>query len=126
MTGGQPAAVPPRRDLRTPNPARHLVVAYGLLIVFASLNPFAGWRDPQVAPWQFLCAPWPRFYTWFDLIANVVAYVPLGYLLVPALQPRLKPGWAAIAAAVAACLLSLGMETTQSYLPTRVASRLDL
>ncbi|MBL8483405.1 MAG: VanZ family protein, partial [Rhodocyclaceae bacterium] len=47
-------------------------------------------------------------------------------LLVPALQPRLKPGWAAIAAAVAACLLSLGMETTQSYLPTRVASRLDL
>jgi hypothetical protein len=38
---------------------------------------------------DFLSAPWPRYYTGFDLAANILAYVPLGFLLVPALQGRL-------------------------------------
>ncbi|MBL8470573.1 MAG: VanZ family protein [Rhodocyclaceae bacterium] len=123
---GSPAAATPQRGPDAPNPARLLVLAYAALIILASTNPFTGWRDPQVPPWQFLLGAWPRFFTTFDLITNLLAYVPLGYLLVPALQPRLKPGWAAVAAALMGCALSLCMESLQTYLPTRVASKLDL
>jgi VanZ family protein len=106
--------------------------AYAALIVYASLYPFTGWRDQGVATWAFLSSPWPKYWTGFDLAANAVGYVPLGFLLALGFMrrggDRFPPGgrMAAVAVATAAAaLLSLSMEALQTYLPSRVASNLD-
>ncbi len=36
--------------------ARYLFVAYALLVVYASLHPFSGWRDQGVPQFAFLTA----------------------------------------------------------------------
>lgn len=106
--------------------ARYLAVAYALLIAYASLHPLTGWRDTGAPPFAFLAAAWPRYYTGFDLAANILAYVPLGFLAVPALQARLGIAAAALLAALAGGGLSLAVEVLQNYLPSRVPSNIDL
>jgi VanZ family protein len=106
--------------------ALYLAVAYALLTAYASLHPLAGWRDTGAPALDFLAAAWPRYYTGFDLAANILAYVPLGFLLVPALQARLGIAAAALLAALAGAGLSLGLETLQNFLPSRVPSNIDL
>lgn len=106
--------------------ARNLALAYTALVVYASLHPFSGWRDTGVPPLEFLAAPWPRYFTVFDLVTNVLAYMPLGFLWVAYLQSPQRRWPGALASVVGASLLSLGLETVQNYLPTRVASNLDL
>ena len=107
--------------------------AYVALIVYASLYPFSGWRDQGIAPWAFLWSPWPKYWTAFDLVANVLGYMPLGFLIALSFLRRGNPRFAsagnATAVAIAAgsaALLSFSMESLQSYLPSRVASNLDL
>ena len=105
--------------------ARYLAAAYALLVVYGSLHPFAGWREPAGPLLAFLDAPWPRYFTGFDLAVNVLAYLPLGLLLVPALHPRLSPGAAALLAALSAACLSVSLEVLQNFLPSRVPSNVD-
>ena len=102
------------------------------LIVYASLYPFSGWRDQGIAPWEFLWSPWPKYWTGFDVAANVAGYVPLGFLLALGFlrrgSQRASPttNTAAISLAVlTATVLSLCMESTQTYLPSRVPSNVD-
>ena len=103
-----------------------LALLYATLIVYASLFPFTGWRDQGIAPWAYLSAPLPQYWTRFDLVANLVGYAPLGFLLALALM-RMRRGWPAVTlASLAAALLSFTLEGLQSYLPLRVASNLDL
>ncbi|MEA5098023.1 MAG: VanZ family protein [Burkholderiaceae bacterium] len=105
---------------------RASLLVYLLLIVYASWYPFSGWRDTGVSPLAYVTAPWPRYWTGFDLATNVAAYVPLGALAVFALHPKVR-GWHAALIALASCTaLSLLMEAVQTFLPTRVASNLDL
>jgi len=104
----------------------YLAAAYTLLAVYASLHPFADWRDTGVDPLAFLSARWPRYWTVFDLVVNVVAYLPLGFLWVPVLQPRLGRWGAVLLATLGGAALSLAMETLQNYLPSRVPSNVDL
>lgn len=106
--------------------------AYVALVVYASLYPFAGWRDQGLGFWAWLWSPWPKYWTWFDIWSNVAGYVPLGFLLALGFlrrgNPRIVPSsnWAAIlVAAGSSALLSFCMESLQSYLPSRVASNLD-
>src|SRR5258708_33907032 len=58
--------------------ARYLFVAYVLLVVYASLHPFSGWRDRGLPPFAFLTAPLPRPIPVFDVIANIIGYMPSG------------------------------------------------
>ncbi len=98
---------------------------YCSLVVYASLYPFVDWRDQGIAPWAFLAAPLPRYWTGFDVAVNIAGYLPLGALLAwLALRTRhrVPPGWLAVACG---SFLSLVLETLQSYLPQRVASRED-
>ena len=106
--------------------ALYLAVAYAALTAYASLHPLSGWRDTGAPALDFLAAAWPRYYTGFDLAANILAYVPLGFLLVPALQARLGIAAAALLAALAGAGTSLGLETLQNFLPSRVPSNIDL
>lgn len=107
--------------------AAPLALLYAALIVYASLFPFTGWRDQGIAPWAYLQAPWPQYWTRFDLVSNLIGYMPLGFLLtLSMLQPVRGPWLAAVLATLATGLLSFAMESLQSYLPTRVASNVDL
>ena len=106
--------------------------AYAALVVYASLYPFSGWRDQGIAPWEFLASPLPKYWTGFDVAANVVGYMPLGFLLALSFLRRGKERFAPTnnataitVATLAAALLALWMEALQSYLPSRVASNVD-
>ncbi|HSV54109.1 MAG TPA: VanZ family protein [Burkholderiaceae bacterium] len=102
-----------------------LALVYTALVVYASLYPFADWRDQGIAAWAFLAAPLPKYWTGFDVMANVLGYAPLGFLLaLSALRTGKVPSPIAVAS-VAAGLLSLVMEGLQSYLPSRVPSNVD-
>jgi VanZ family protein len=111
-----------------------LAGAYALLVVYASLYPFSGWRNQEIPPWEFLFAGWPKYWTGFDLAANVVGYIPLGFLLALSFIRRgnvryfaSHPNLASIAVALlSGTLLSFCMEGVQSFLPSRVASNVDL
>ncbi|PJA58878.1 MAG: hypothetical protein CO164_00065 [Rhodocyclales bacterium CG_4_9_14_3_um_filter_68_10] len=105
--------------------ARYLAAAYAAVVVYASLYPFAGWRDGGAPILAWLTAGWPRYATGFDLATNVAAYVPLGWLAVAAIGRRLRPGAAAALAWACASLLSFGMESAQNFLPSRVSSNVD-
>lgn len=105
---------------------RHLAIAYGLLIVYACLHPLTGWRMPGLPLLDYLTAPWPRYFTWLDLAFNVIGFLPFGFFLAPVLGQRMAPGWAVLLAAAAGSSLSFSMETTQNFLPSRVASNVDL
>ncbi len=102
-----------------------LALVFALLIVYASLYPFEGWRNQDISPFAFLNAPWPRYWSRFDLGANWLGYMPLGFLMALALlRTRLLPQ-PALLAALAASLLSLVMEALQTYLPQRVPQLAD-
>lgn len=105
---------------------RTLSLAYALLIAYACLHPLSGWRDSGLPPFDFLLAPWPKYFIALDFFFNIGAYIPLGFVLAAAMPTRWRR-WRAVAASVAlAGLLSLSLETAQNYLASRVASNLDL
>jgi VanZ family protein len=106
--------------------ARVGLLIYALLIVYASLYPFSGWHNMGIPTLAYLKAPLPHYRTVFDLVTNVAAYIPLGILLVFALYPRVRRVWALLIAVFSGTLLSAAMEAIQTFLPTRVASNLDL
>jgi VanZ family protein len=115
-----------QRSVPPPHLPLYLAAAYTLLVIYASLYPFTGWHDNGVSPTDFLFAIWPRYWTSFDLVTNILAYMPLGFIWVPALQPRYGRLLSVLLATLLGCCLSLSLETLQNFLPTRVASNLDL
>lgn len=102
-----------------------LAGVYTLLVIYASLYPFTGWRDTGIDPVVFLEAAWPRYFTGFDLAVNGLAYFPLGFLWITALQRHLARRTAFGITLLAGVALSLGIEVMQNYLPSRVPSNLD-
>ncbi len=69
----------------------------------------------------------PRYWTVLDLVLNVSAYIPLGFIYSFALlrDPDRRFG-AVFIACLASFLLSLTVETAQAFLPSRVSSNLDV
>lgn len=98
---------------------------YAATILYASLYPFADWRDQGNLPWAFFFAPLPRYWTGFDVGVNIMGYLPFGALLALAAVRRGATGRPWLLAIAVAALLSLAMEALQAYLPARVASRED-
>lgn len=102
-----------------------LAVLYGVAIAYASLQPFTPWIAPAEGTpfWPF--AAWPLRWTRFDVLANVLAYVPFGLFV--ALTPRrASPATRAVYAMSVGITLSFGLETLQMFLPSRDASLIDL
>ncbi|HSV70757.1 MAG TPA: VanZ family protein [Methylibium sp.] len=96
------------------------------LVVYASLHPFSGWSEPT-PPGAFGWAlPRPRFQGRFDLVSNLLAYVPLGLLLAVAWVREGGRRLVALGFAVAlSSALSYGLEQAQHFLPPRVSSLVD-
>ena len=107
--------------------------AYVALIVYASLYPFEGWRIQGIEPWAFLGSPWPRYWTGFDVLANIAGYAPLGFLMALALLRRVRRSGerpyakttALAGATLVGVVLAFLMEAMQTFLPSRVPSNVD-
>lgn len=103
-----------------------LALIFAALIFYASLYPFEGWRLQGVAPWSFLWAPWPQYWTGFDLLSNLLGYGPLGFLLALGMMRSGWGAWSWPSAVLWSFLLSLLIETVQNFLVMRVPSNVDL
>ncbi len=109
------------------------LMVYTLTIVYASLNPFFGWRAAE----SFSLFSWPKYWSIFDIVINVAAYIPLGAMMAAIwrfrarrrLGPRAMTTTVDIQAwlisVIAATLLSFLLEYAQSFLPGRVSSMFD-
>ncbi|WP_292937255.1 VanZ family protein [Noviherbaspirillum sp.] len=124
--------MPSNEDIpHTPPPAhvstfaRVGLLMYTFLIVYASLYPFSNWHSMGLPFWSFLLAPMPHYWTGFDVVTNVIGYLPFGVLVVFALHPSVRGMSAAILAVFCGMLLSGAMEAIQTFLPNRVSSNLD-
>ena len=100
--------------------ARIALGFYALLIVYASCYPFGGWRGTGLLPWSWVTESMPRYWTVFDLVVNVIGYVPLGALAVLAMYPRVHGAKAVLMASASGALLATVLECVQNYLPSRV------
>src|SRR6201999_353177 len=78
--------------------SRQALAVYTVLILYGSLYPFSGWRSLGIGPFADLADPLPQYLTAFDVITNVLGYMPFGALAVLALYPRWR---GAIAAGIA-------------------------
>ena len=111
--------------MNTRSSAWPLALLFAGLVVYASLYPFTGWRVQGVATLSWMLAPWPQYWTGFDLASNLAGYVPLGFLLAVA---ALRSGWsrgAWVLGAGGPAVLSLLVESLQTFLPMRVPSNVD-
>src|SRR3954470_20257544 len=89
--------------------ARILAVAYFVVIAYTSLRPFSGWWMPPEEIRTFLWAPWPRYITLEDVLVNICAYVPLGFLLARAFMAGVIMRRAVLLAALSALATSVTM-----------------
>ena len=106
--------------------SRSCLVAYLILIVYASWYPFSGWQIKNLAAISDVIRQWPRYWSIFDVVINVIGYMPLGMLIVFSLYPRFQRIGAIVLATLFGTVLSMCMEGIQYFLPTRVTSILDL
>ena len=113
----------PRR--RPPALIRLLWLVVTAAIVYLSLYPLTGWRLRQPSLFAFLSQGFPRYYSQTDLVSNVAAYVIFGLLFALGWSSRRHAWLPAVLATLAGALVSLALESLQSYLPTRVPSMLD-
>ena len=104
---------------------RAALLAWLLLIIYASWYPFTGWRDNGLPLLAFLNLVKQRYWTGFDLGVNIAGYVPFGMLLVLSMYPRVRGVWAVLLAALAGVLVTGTMEAVQNFLPSRVPSNFD-
>ena len=105
-----------------------LAVIFALVIAHLSLYPYSGWRHIGIGPFEYLSGPWiPIHQTllWGDIVLNVIAYIPLGFLLLLGLSELPKNAERLIAPGLAIAL-SFGLEAMQTSLPTRVPSKMDV
>lgn len=106
--------------------ASSLALAYLLVIAYASLQPFSGWWIPPEEIRRFLTAPWPRYITIEDVMVNIAAYLPLGFLFARSFMKHARDRRGVLMAALLAFVVSVGMESAQMFMPTRIASNVDV
>lgn len=106
-----------------------LMRALGLLffaaVVFVTVYPLSGWTQSAASPFEFIRRGLPRWWTWFDVLSNLLAYVLLGLLLALGWLTRLSVVRTALTVGVLCSALSFSLEGVQSFLPARVPSLLD-
>jgi VanZ family protein len=106
--------------------SRHLAVVYTALLICASLYPMSGWRETGLPVFDYLIAPWPKYFDPAEIIINLIGYMPLGLVVVPALPKHWTWKRKIVVTVLFGTLLSFCMETTQNFLPKRVSSNVDL
>ena len=114
---------PPER--RSDRLMRVLGAGFVASIIVATLYPLSDWKLHAGSAWAFLWQGLPRFWTWFDLLSNLLAYLLLGLLLTLGWLKRAPRATAVGVVGLFCVALSFGLEAAQSFLPGRVPSLLD-
>jgi hypothetical protein len=101
---------------------------YACVVIHLSLFPYSNWRHIGIGPFDFLFGPWiPVHQTllWTDIFINIAGYIPLGLLMLLGLnrQPR---AFDTLLVLLLCALLSLALESIQTFLPSRVPSKVDV
>jgi len=112
------------RTMRESPLARILFAVYVALVIYASLYRSRAGATTLV-PARLSVAPWSRFVTGFDVTANLLGYVPYGFLCVAALYPRVQGGGCAGIATSAASRVARSRGRAKLS-PARVAAGLDV
>ena len=104
-----------------------LALAWAVLVLYASLYPFSGWRwPPGQGLWRLLQLPWPPYWDDFDIAANLLGYLPLGVLaLIAARRSGVRTGPSVLLATALPAGLSFATEVAQACLPGRHPSLKD-
>ena len=102
------------------------LAAWVCALAIGSLFPITSWTARGLDPLAFLTEPWPRWWTLSDVLLNVLAYLPFGLFGALATWPRSGAGRSIGWTVVAGFALSLSLEALQSWLPSRIPSRLDV
>lgn len=103
--------------------ALYAALINAVIIVFLSLYPFSGWSYSGRPLFEFLFYPLPYYTRLFDNAANLLIYIPYGFSLALLLVPR---WFSLLLALLVAALTSISVEFLQEFLPTRIASNLDV
>lgn len=103
--------------------ARYFLACALLIILLVSLYPYVGWRYTGASIFNFFFYPLPRYFTFFDNLINLIAYLPVGYCIT-LIRGRSGSSW--LVAILAGFFLSSSMEFIQQFLPSRIASNLDI
>jgi VanZ family protein len=106
--------------------SRMLLGAYLCALLYGSLYPWTGWRASGGSALSFITDGWPRYWTGFDLLANLVLYIPLGALCCASLRRRGNARSTALGCTLAAAIVSISIEGLQHFMPGRVPSLADL
>lgn len=117
-----PVLMTSQRSSATP-----LALVMMMLVLYASLYPFSGWRWPagQTLP-ALLKLPWPPWLTPLDEAFNLAGYLPLGLLIfIAAVHGGRRAGTALVLAVLGPALLSYAAEVVQHFLPGRHPSLKD-
>ncbi|GAB7127078.1 hypothetical protein JCM19000A_15850 [Silvimonas sp. JCM 19000] len=121
-------ASPPISFLASAHPhtrlSRYFFWCYLLVVLLVSFYPFTDWRYTGEPVFAFYTYPLPYYYTFFDNAINVLAYVPLG--IGASLMIRRWPALAWLISALVCVLVSCGVEFVQQFIPSRVASNMDI
>ena len=102
-------------------------MGFAVLVLYASLFPFEGWRwPPGQSLWVLLALPRSAFHDQFDTWANLLGYLPLGLLMTVAARRSGAGSRASLVLALAAAAaLSYACELLQQLVPGRVPSLND-
>lgn len=103
----------------------YLLIVYIALILYASLYPISYFSPNGLNIFSFWNDKTPIYLSRFDIWLNVLGYIPLGCLLVWRFYQKMDHLWAILLAVICASLLSFSTEALQTYIITRVASKLD-
>lgn len=108
---------------------RAFTILYTLLIAHVTLYPYFEWRNLGVGPWEYWFTPWipnnQRFLI-TDTLFNLVAYIPFGSVIVFTLPEKLRRRFLGALFSLILCSgFSATLEAIQTFLPTRVPSKMD-
>jgi hypothetical protein len=103
------------------------IVLLTTVMLWGSLFPFEYHeRSYPGGPLAYLLSTWWEWDHGRDLLANILLYLPFGFMITCALPRRLSRAARALIATLAGTVLAGGMETTQFYDVGRVTSMGDM
>lgn len=99
-------------------------VLYYFALVYGSLYPAHQWDSSIGGLAQLYGMPWPSCVTTTDIILNILIYLPLGFFTARLLPKRPLAG--VFLAILLSAAISGALEYSQTYLPQRISSPLDI
>ena len=97
---------------------------YLFLILYGTLFPLQNWQWHSTS--LSLMLDWPEHISRSDVFLNYFIYIPLGFLVVALLRPRVSLFLAVVIASLAGTCLSILLEFGQSFLSSRHSTIVDV